>query len=83
MTVNYSVVEQRARASERASVRVQKRGRERERPMPPVTDRCLPIYVFRHRLFHNDDRVLDAGTSTFRQSLSNGRFILPDDARTL
>lgn len=51
--------------------------------MPPVTDRCLPIYVFRHRLFHNDDRVLDAGTSTFRRSLSNGRFILPDDVRAL
>ena len=29
-----------------------------------MTDRCLPIYVFRHRLFHNDDRVLDLGAGT-------------------
>lgn len=31
--------------------------------VPPVADRCLPIYVFRHRLFRNDDRVPVAGTT--------------------
>lgn len=43
--------------------------------MPAVTDRCLPIYVFRHRLFRNDDRVSGAGTNTFKRTIPNQGFI--------